>query len=212
MGLHPQVTDRYQSLIGEPLVRHAGLRRQGSRQMPIGLAAQGGEDGLAFARTQRQQMANFGTHPPPLFPVTHADAPSQPLVETGHGAVEIRNAEVVHPTSQVFGELVDPVSHRHTPATPRQATDAMFEVVEGLVGPAQFRSSKGKARKTHFVGSTHPTLLLVDDQSQLGGQIPCNAGLKRFRKFEWQRSNIRVELAPLLGAGPGYRSAVHAAR
>jgi hypothetical protein len=54
--------------------------------------------------------------------------------------------------------------------------------------------------------------LLVDDQSQLGGQIPCNAGLKRFRKFEWQRSNIRVELAPLLGAGPGYRSAVHAAR
>ena len=144
MGHHPQVADREQPLTCEPVIRHPGLCSQGSREMPISLAAQGGENGLAFSRAEREEVADLGANASPLFPVAHADAPSQPPIELRHGTVVVRDGEVTPPASEVLGELVEPVVHRHAPAASRQSTDTVAEVVEGLVGPAKLGPSESK--------------------------------------------------------------------
>ena len=71
----------------EPAVRHSGLGGQGSRKMPVSLAAHGGENGLALARAEHEEVAKLGANAAPLFPVARAHAPVQPPVEVRHGAV-----------------------------------------------------------------------------------------------------------------------------
>jgi hypothetical protein len=44
MGLHPQVTDRYQPLASKPGIRHPGLCREGSGQMPVASATERRQD------------------------------------------------------------------------------------------------------------------------------------------------------------------------
>ena len=156
MGLHPQVADREQALAFEPLVCHPGLCCQGSRKMPVSLAAEGGENGLTFARAEREEMANLGANAPPLLPVAHANAPPQPPIEFRHGSIVVRDSEVTHPSSQVLRELIESVGHRHAPATPRQATDAIAECVECVIGPAQLRTPERKPEELHRVGASKP--------------------------------------------------------
>ena len=137
MGFHPTVADANEPLALKPFVRHPGLGCQGFRQVPVALATDRREDGLAFAGPQGEKVADLRARKAPPFPVAHADAPSDPLVDLGDRAVVVRDAVVVHPTPNVLGELVEPVSHPHAPAAPGQTTDAVLERREGFVGPTQ---------------------------------------------------------------------------
>ena len=69
MRLEPQVTHGYQALALQPGIRHPRLGGQGLRQVPVALGAQRRQNRLAFARTQGQEMTDFGAHPAPLFPL-----------------------------------------------------------------------------------------------------------------------------------------------
>lgn len=69
MGLHPQSADREQPLAFEPGVRHLGLCGQGSRQVPVALAADGGENGLALTCAECEEVAHLGARAAPLLPV-----------------------------------------------------------------------------------------------------------------------------------------------
>ncbi len=62
MGLHPQIMDGYQPLASKPGIRHPGLCREGSRQMPVAFATERSQDCLTFARPQCQEMADLGYH------------------------------------------------------------------------------------------------------------------------------------------------------
>ncbi len=103
MSFHPQIADADQPLALKPFVRHPGLGRQGLRQVPVALATDRCEDGLAPAGPQRAQVADLGACPAPLFPVTHSATPPDPLVDLGDRPVVLRNAVVAHPASTVLG-------------------------------------------------------------------------------------------------------------
>ena len=66
--------------------------------------------------SQGEQVADLRACPAPLFPVIHSDTPADPLVDLGNGSVVVRDAVLVHPTSNVLPELVEPVVHRYAPA------------------------------------------------------------------------------------------------
>ena len=100
--------------------------------MPVALAAKRREDRLTLTRTQCEKIADFGVHPTPLLEVTHTDAPTQPRINLRYGSVVVREAEIVHPTSDVMCEPVERVVHRDAPAASGQSPDVMFEVGEGL--------------------------------------------------------------------------------
>jgi hypothetical protein len=59
---------------------------------------------------------------------------------------------------------------------PGQLPNVVFEVGEGLVGPAQLGATKREPEELDCVGLDHPTLGLVDHQLDAGGQEPHDAG------------------------------------
>ena len=61
--------------------------------MPVAFSTERREGCLAFARPQGDQVTDPGTHPAPLFPVAHADAPPDPLIDSGNGPGVVRPAE-----------------------------------------------------------------------------------------------------------------------
>ena len=150
MCLHPAITYGDQALASQPVVRHPALGRQGPGQVPVGLAAQPGTDRLAFA-PQLQQVANpgagFATYIhvgrpsgqpaavqnrsrqfcAPLFPVAHPHPSSQPAVQFGDRAVVVGDAEIAHPATDILGEFLEPVFHRHAPVPAGQASEMMAE-------------------------------------------------------------------------------------
>ena len=176
VGTHPKRTDGYQALAFQPIIRHPGSCRQGLRQVPVAFAANRRQNRLTLTRPQCQKITDLGAHPAPLFPVAHTDAPSDPRIDFRYGSVVIRDAEIVHsgrpcpspcghlgvcesaflpirhPASDITHEPVEPIGHRDTPASSGEFPDVMLEVGEGLVGPSQFRSSKGKPQELTVIG------------------------------------------------------------
>ncbi len=96
------------------------------------------QDRRAFADAQRQKMADLRSGEAPLFPVAHAHPSSQPFVQLRNRPVILGDAEVAKPATQILPELVEPVLHRDSPAPPGQFPDAMLEIREGGIRPAQF--------------------------------------------------------------------------
>jgi hypothetical protein len=177
MGFDPKVTDRYQPLAGKPLIGHPGLGGQGLGQMPVAFATDRCQDRLAFARAQGQQIADLGTRPAPLFPIAHADASSDPVVDFRHGPVVFRDAKIVLPASQVLGKSAEPVGHRDPPTATGQFPDPVLEVCEGLLRPAEFVPPKSEPEENALVDRTDTALGFVDDQLEPAGQVPGKAGL-----------------------------------
>lgn len=81
MDLHPQVFDRYESLILQPLVGHTVLGGQPAGHGPRTVAIQPCPDGCAKLDTQFEQVPNLGAAPPPLFPVAQPHPPPYPAVD-----------------------------------------------------------------------------------------------------------------------------------
>ena len=165
--------------MGATVIRHGGIipPKNGAGTRPT-LAANRRQNRLTLTRPQRQKIADFGAHPAPLFPVTHTDAPSDPRVDFRYGSVIVRDAEIIHPASDITREPVEPIGHRDTPASSGEFPDVMLEVGEGLVGPSQFRSSRGKPQELTVIGLDHSALLLVDRELQLAGQVPPSYGFR----------------------------------
>ncbi len=158
MSFHPQIADADQPLALKPFVRHPGLGRQGLRQVPVALATERGEDRLTATGPQSEQVADLRAREAPPFPVAHTDAPSDPLVDFRDRSVVVRDAVVVHPASNVLGELEESVIHRHAPAATRQTADAVLERREGLVGPTELGSPESESEEHHSVETAHPAV------------------------------------------------------
>ncbi|MDP2222384.1 MAG: hypothetical protein Q8K34_19660, partial [Hydrogenophaga sp.] len=59
---------------------------------------------------QSQQVLDFGARPAPLFPVAHAHAPSDPLVQFRDWPVILADAKVRHPTPKTLPQFSQPVT------------------------------------------------------------------------------------------------------
>jgi hypothetical protein len=61
------------------------------------------------------QVLDLRARPAPMFPVTHADAPSNPVLQIGNGPVLLADAVVRGPPPKVLPKLVQPVLHGDSP-------------------------------------------------------------------------------------------------
>ncbi len=138
--------------------------------MPVARGAPRRPNGLALTCAQGQERADFGAHPAPLFPLAHAETPPPPVVQLRAGTVVVRDAEVMHPASDVAREPFQPIGHRHAPRAPGELPDAVLEVGDGLLGPTPFGAPEGAAEAHDRLGPTHPALGLVHAELQLRGQ------------------------------------------
>lgn len=137
MRFHPLIADADQALALQPVVGHPGLRAQRTGQTPVALRAHTRPDRGTLRRSQGQQMVDAVTHPAPLFPVAHADASPQPVVQLGNRPVVVRDAEVAHPTTDIFGERLEPVVHGHVPTPTGELAQPVTEVLVGALRPAE---------------------------------------------------------------------------
>ena len=74
----------------------------------------------------------------------------------------------------------NPHTTSRTITDPYRKSTRGSEVGEGLVGPSQFRSSKGKPQELTVIGLDHSALLLIDREFQLAGEVPRNTGPDAF--------------------------------
>ena len=171
MSLHPQFFDRYETLIFQPLVGHTVLGGQPAGHGPRTASVQSCPDGCSKLDTQFQQVPNLGAAPPPLFPIAKPHPAPDPAVYFRDVAVAFGNAEVPHPAAEVGRQPVQPVLHGDEPASSGVLLDAAAELLVRLVGPEDFGSLEDEAKKADLVASGDLTLVFVDRELELGGQI-----------------------------------------
>ena len=120
--------------------------------MPRTFAAQRREDRRLASRPQLEQLPDFGPHVAPLLPEAHTQAPSQPGIQFWEWAVVLREPKVVYPASDILVELANAVGQRDPPATPRELTQPVTKVLEGLVGPIDARPVEGEPQERAVIG------------------------------------------------------------
>ena len=106
MDIHPQFFDRYETLILEPSVGHAGLSGQGAGTSPGAFTTQAHGDGYTGMGTEFEKIAHLGAYVAPLFPVTHTDAPAQPVIDLRDRPVILRDPVIVHPAAHIQRQLL----------------------------------------------------------------------------------------------------------
>ena len=68
----------------------------------------------------------------------------------------------------------------------------MQEVVEGVVGPAKLRPPERESEEHHVVSATDTTVVLVDREPKLSGQVPRETGTDAFTGARAAHENQEV--------------------
>ena len=92
LSLDPKVFDADQALGFQPRVGQTLLQGWGSGHVPIAVATDAMLDRSFQTDAQGSQISNLGTRPAPLFPVAHAHAAPQPLVQLRDRLVVLADA------------------------------------------------------------------------------------------------------------------------
>ena len=147
MNANPQLFNGYQPLFLKPFVVHRQLRGVGPRQVPRAFAAHADRNRHIEGAAQLGEIFHLGPGFAPLFPVTHPDAPSQPLIQFRYRLVVLRYAVIGHPAPDVFRDLLHPVVHGYRPAPSGQAFQGVLELVKRFLRPPDFLFDKGKSEE-----------------------------------------------------------------
>jgi hypothetical protein len=94
--------------------------------------------------------------------VTAPDTPSHPSIKFRYRCPVFGENKVVHPPLDVAIEFSNPLLHRDSITSPGQLPDAMLEFIEGINGPANGLSWKGKSQKLSLIRLTSLTLCTID--------------------------------------------------
>ncbi len=86
--------DADQSLCFQPRVVEGLLHAWGSRHVPVAVAPNPVLDGGDEIDPEGNQVLDLRARPAPLFPVTHTDTPSNPVLQIGNGPVVLADAVV----------------------------------------------------------------------------------------------------------------------
>ena len=134
--------------------------------MPVTLAAECRKDCLSLVDTQLEQFADSLPASFPLFPVAHADATANPLIEVRHRAVPFRERKVCHPPPNILRELFQPVFHRDAPTATGQVFDPAFETFNALFRPDDTFAPEREAKKAALIQRRDLAFIRVDRQAQ----------------------------------------------
>ena len=121
------------------------------------------------AHAQVQQILDLRAHPAPLFPVAHADAPPDPLVQFRDRPVVLADAKVRRPAPQVLPQFVQPVLHGNTPASSREFLDPVIEVRFRFIVPAYLLALDREVQESAFTHSRD--LAFGRDDLELEGRV-----------------------------------------
>ena len=108
LGLAPQVFHAEQPLRFQPRVGQGLLHGRGSGHVPMALAAGAMLDRRLQVHAQVQQMLDVRAHPAPPFPLAHAHAPSDPVVQLRERSVALADAEMRSSRTRAEGIPVEP--------------------------------------------------------------------------------------------------------
>ena len=117
-------------------------------------------------------MLDLRSHPAPLLPVTHAHAPSDPVIQFGHWPVILADAKVSRPTPQILPQFAQPVFRADSPTAPREFFDPVLEVRQGLFSPTNFLAPDRETQKAAFAHQCHLAFGRVDLELEGRFQVP----------------------------------------
>ena len=69
----------------------------------------------SFRQPQFFELMNLCSDMSPLFPITHPDPSSYPIVYVLYGPIQLGDSEVVHPAPEVFTQFLESIGHGHSP-------------------------------------------------------------------------------------------------
>ena len=98
----------------------------------------------------------------PLFPIAHADATTQPMIELNGIVILHGDAEVVHPSLKIGTDFPVPVVHGDTPTAACKTAQFGLETCEGFLRDSKPFSGEGETEKRTLLGLHHPAFVPVD--------------------------------------------------
>ena len=102
---------------------------------------------MSLIGTEFQEVPHFCTDISPLFPVTHPNTASNPLIYTRNRTVILCNSKVVSPPSDILPELHHPIIHGDPPASAGEFTNTPLKFLKRFVGSTDFTPLVGEAKK-----------------------------------------------------------------
>ena len=148
------------------------MQGRGSRHVPVAVATDTVLDSRDEIDPEGYQVLDLRARPAPLFPVTHADAPSNPVLQVGNGPVVLADAVVRGPPSKILPKLVQPVPHGDSPTASCEFLDPVLEVGEGLLSPAYFAAYDREPEEAALTHRCHLAFGEVDLELEGAFQIP----------------------------------------
>jgi len=101
----PELSDRYQSLLRQPRVRHARLGGYRAGEAPVALATAPGHDGRSPMGAQPNELAHASAGSAPLLPVAHPHSAANPTVQNDEVVELASQAEITYPAAKVSSQL-----------------------------------------------------------------------------------------------------------
>ena len=168
----PQVFDADQSLCFQPRVVEGLLQAWGSRHVSVAVATDTVLDGGDEIDPEGHQILDLRARPTPLFPVAHADTPSNPFLQFGDRPVILADAVIRGPPSKVLPKLVQPVLHGDSPTASCEFFDLVLEVGEGLLSPEYFAAYDREPEEAALTHRCYLAFGRVDLEFEGAFQIP----------------------------------------
>lgn len=99
MKCNSPVSERDQPLSFQPLIGQPHLDSLGAGAVPVALARYAAADSQLSGHAELDQVADLGAGLTPLFPVTHAYPPADPVIKLHRLVVLVGDSVVVDPTA-----------------------------------------------------------------------------------------------------------------
>src|SRR3972149_10376337 len=132
--------------------------------MPVTLSAQSRQYRLMLGRAKLNKITDPPSAPAPLFLVTHAYTPAQPVIHFNYVVVLHPDAEIIHPSMDVKAKGCIPVVHGDTPTASGKAAQPFFSPDKNVNFPC---------RNAAFTLSPEPVGFVVLCQLAHGLSLVC---------------------------------------
>jgi hypothetical protein len=130
--------------------------------MPVTFPTQSRQYRLILWRAKLNKITDPPSAPAPLFPVAHAGATPEPMIELHSIVILQSDTEVVHPSLKIGTGFPVPVIHRDAPTTPGKATQFGFKPHEGFLGDSKPFTGEGESEERTLLSFHHPAFVPVD--------------------------------------------------
>jgi len=137
---------------------------------------------------------------PPAFPVTHPQAPTQPLIEPVEQFQLRGQTEVTHPPAEIAPQFAHPPVYCYSPAAAGESFDPVFEVPDVLLRHVDRRATTSEHEAQPFLQKKkgqpvrfhHADLLLIHHQAKFHREVTAHGVVQPLRTPRRLRENHKV--------------------